>query len=203
MVDLSLVFARRAVVMKCVPRFLWGSFRIALKLALEEIAAGSVANDSLRQERGWKLFLVLPRMLLHRPPRGGLLWKEKMLDRFQKFAAVHWADLLRASTIVESRLLLFPDVGEEGRRQILISGSRVLSIWFNWESSSGRQALEGAHLAPGTTALNALRDPQKRTPRPREAIPEIPPHRPFELDEVSFCRNLRSGKKGTASGPSA
>ena len=63
--------------------------------------------------------------------------------------------------------------------------------------SSGRQALEGVDLAPGTTAtLNALRDPQKCTPRPREAIPEIPPHRPLELDEVSFCR------KGAASGPS-
>ena len=52
MVDLSQVSARRAAVMKGVPRLLWGSFRIALKLALEVIAAGSVANDRLRQERG-------------------------------------------------------------------------------------------------------------------------------------------------------
>ena len=71
------------------------------------------------------------------------------------------------------------------------------------ELSSGRQALEGAALALGTTAThNALRDPQKRPPRPREAIPEIPPHRPFELDEVTFCRNLRSAKRGAAGGPS-
>ena len=52
MVDLSQVFARRAAVMKGVPRFLWSSFRIAMKLALEEIAAGSLATDRLRQERG-------------------------------------------------------------------------------------------------------------------------------------------------------
>ena len=45
MEDLSQVFAVRASVMKVVPQFLWGSFRIALKLALEEVAAGSLANQ--------------------------------------------------------------------------------------------------------------------------------------------------------------
>ena len=72
------------------------------------------------------------------------------------------------------------------------------------ELSSGRQALEGADLASGTTAtLNALRDPTKRPPRPREDVPQIPPHRPFELDEMLFSRNLRSAKKeGTDFGQS-
>ena len=39
MEDLSRTFAVRASVMKTVPRFLWGSFRIALELAFEEVAA--------------------------------------------------------------------------------------------------------------------------------------------------------------------
>ena len=88
--QLDMVDLRRGGVMTGVPRFLWGSFRIALKLALEEIAAGSVVNDRLRQERGWKLLFVLPRMFLHRPSQG----KTKMLDRFQKFSAGQRADLL-------------------------------------------------------------------------------------------------------------
>ena len=161
-------FARQAAVIKRVPRFLSGSFRIALKLAHEEISAGSVANDRVRQERGWKLFFVLPWMLLHRPPKGGLLVKDKMLDRFQKLSAGQWADIFRA----------IENCSVEDRR------CRV-QIW-----------------PFGTTAtLKALRVPQKRSPRPREAIPEIPPHRPSELDEGSFCPNLRSAKKGAASGP--
>ena len=53
------------------PRFLWGSFRVALKVVLEEVLSGQSRRDIAQQERGWKLFLLLPRMLLHRSPRGG------------------------------------------------------------------------------------------------------------------------------------
>ena len=149
MVDLSQVFARRAAVMKGVPRFLWGSFRIALKLALEEIAAGSVANDRLRQERGWKLFLVLPRMLLHRPPRGGLLGKDKLLDRFQKFSAGQWADLLTASENCSEQAAVVSR--RRGRRQE--SGldkrvSRALHLVQLGELSSGETGFGGCRFGP-------------------------------------------------------
>ena len=59
--------SRRAAVVKNIPRFLKGPFRNALQAALEE----ATAPERCRQERGWKLFLLLPRLLLHRPPRGG------------------------------------------------------------------------------------------------------------------------------------
>ena len=36
--------------------------RIAMRVALEEIDGA----DDIRRERGWKLFLLLPRLLLHR-----------------------------------------------------------------------------------------------------------------------------------------
>ena len=85
-VDLSLEFARRA---KTVPMFFVGPFRNALRLALEEATAGSHVEDLLRQERGWKLFLLLPRMLLHRGPRGGLISRDKLARRFEVFAVVN------------------------------------------------------------------------------------------------------------------
>ena len=44
------------------------AFRNALRVALSEILEGSAAGDELREERGWKLFFLLPRMLLSRPP---------------------------------------------------------------------------------------------------------------------------------------
>ena len=65
--NLSELFSQRASVMRTIPRFLWGSFRIAMKVPLEEITIGLQARNDHQQERGWK-FLALPRMFLHRSP---------------------------------------------------------------------------------------------------------------------------------------
>ena len=71
------------------------------------------------------------------------------------------------------------------------------------EFSGGRQALEGADLAPGSDAtLRALTNPARRPNRPREPVPPIPAHRPFELDEGLFGKSLRSAKRGASGGPS-
>ena len=70
--------------MRTVPRFLWGSFRVVLKVALEEVLSGQSRRDIAQQERGWKLFLLLPRMLLHRSPRGGPISRDKLIGRFDQ-----------------------------------------------------------------------------------------------------------------------
>ena len=61
--------------------------------------------------------------------------------------------------------------------------------------SAARQALESAGVAPGDT-LNALRNPVRRRAAPREPpSPEMMtmnPIRPFDLDDDTFCSNLRS-----------
>ena len=61
--------------MKSVPRFLRGPFR--------------------DQERGWKLFLMIPRMLLHRGPGGGGIPRNKLIARFEAFARGEWLQLVR------------------------------------------------------------------------------------------------------------
>ena len=43
--QLEEVFAHRGSLMRSVPRFLWGSFRIATKLALEEILKGEESGN--------------------------------------------------------------------------------------------------------------------------------------------------------------
>ena len=48
----------------------------------------------INDERGWKAFLLLPRLLLHKPPRGG---KGKLAQRFDDFFQGRWRDLLVAS----------------------------------------------------------------------------------------------------------
>ena len=85
-VDLVEVFKPRASVMKSVPKFLCGAFRIALRTALQEAVLGGDVGDEVRQTRGWKLLLLLPRMLLSKAPHGGTIGKDKLVQRFQLFA---------------------------------------------------------------------------------------------------------------------
>ena len=69
-------FQQRAAVMKNVPKFLQGLFKKALKVALRHIVD---CVGEVDQERGWKLLLMLPRMLLHRPPR----WRQSVQIKAQ------------------------------------------------------------------------------------------------------------------------
>ena len=62
--------------MKSVPHILKGPHRNAMKVLLEEIVAGHDRGDILRQERGWKAFMLFPRLLLHRKCRGGKIGRK-------------------------------------------------------------------------------------------------------------------------------
>ena len=79
-IDLIEQFQRRPVIMRSVPVVMLGSFKAAMRLAIDEVADGVAAHNEAKQERGWKLFLLLPRMLLQRPPRGGLVPKSKLQE---------------------------------------------------------------------------------------------------------------------------
>ena len=91
-VDLSEVFTCRASVMQSVLRFLWGSFRVALKVVLDEIFTGYESHSVLPQ-RGWKLLLLLHRMFCT-DLVGEVLSREKLVARFDKCAAGHWHNLI-------------------------------------------------------------------------------------------------------------
>ena len=87
-VDLHTIFNKRAAVMKAIPRFLRGSFRNAMRVAMYE----ALHTNEVRRTRGWKLFLLLPRirMLLHRLGRGGNISRSKLVQRFDDFCAGQW-----------------------------------------------------------------------------------------------------------------
>ena len=54
---------------------------MALRVAYQEILDGIEANSEVKTVRGWKLFLVLPRMMLFRPDRGGPMSRKKLEAR--------------------------------------------------------------------------------------------------------------------------
>ena len=70
-VNVQDIFSRRACVTKAVPAFFKGAYRSAMRVALQEVVSGMELDNPLRITRGWKLFTILPRLLLTKHPRGG------------------------------------------------------------------------------------------------------------------------------------
>ena len=68
-----------------------GAYRSTIRVALTEIDQGRSDGDASRSSRGWKLFLLLPRILLHKLPRGGLVPKKQLHRRFESFSEGDWA----------------------------------------------------------------------------------------------------------------
>ena len=101
--DLEVVFKHRPCLMKSVPGFMKGAYRSAMRVALAEIDQGRAERDATRSSQGWKLFLLLPRLLLHKPPRGVSVPKKKLQYRFEVFAEGDRASLLTSSMAHASR----------------------------------------------------------------------------------------------------
>ena len=154
--------------MKTVPHFLRGLYRSAMRLVGE-----AFQHSEQRRERGWKLFVMLPRC---RPCRGENVHKEKLSKRFQDFSDGRWTELLAASRNCAE------DASQAQRRkrrrhrpeeELGRRAARALALVQLGELSSGRQALEGASVANGTQqTLEALRDPDRLPPLPRDPLPE-------------------------------
>ena len=93
-INLPDVFEVRAAVMKTVPMFMRGAYRAAVKTSLEEIQ--HMASEVV-QIRGWKLFFLLPRMLLSRPSRGGLIPRRTLEERLEQFNNGEWVSMVEES----------------------------------------------------------------------------------------------------------
>ena len=145
-VDLEAEFCTRACdeISTCV--FSRRHYRSAMRFALTESDRARDGNDPVGATRAWKLFLLFPCLLLHRPARGGNIPKCRLKDRFSAFCS--WPMGRFAPPVQNSvQFRLAVQLGE---------------------LSSGRHALEGASLVPGTITLTELQDPNKRPPVPVE-----------------------------------
>ena len=76
-ISLKELFKKRACLLKGVPAFLRGPLRAAYRVALEEARRCKLEGDAPGRERAWKLFGLISRMLLHRPPGERLVPKDE------------------------------------------------------------------------------------------------------------------------------
>ena len=129
------------------------------------------------------------------------------LEQFEKFVKGQWEDLLIVSRVCCDRAAVARSRRTRRGDDIKSRAIRAEALVHLGELFPARQALEGAHLAPGSQqTLDMLRDQSKRPGEPRIPVPpDLVNHHPrslFNLDGSMLLRNLRSAKRGAAGGPS-
>ena len=139
------------------------AFFLAEQWSCDHLPDSADREDDIVQCRGWKLFLLLPRLLLFPPPRGFLIPNKQLQNRFSLFSPGEWEQLLlqseecvaAASKAFQRKRRTQTDTPE--RR-----ADRAESFFVMGENSAGRHSLEGALLAPGTQrTLDQFRGPCK------------------------------------------
>ena len=141
-VNLLDTFNDRLRLMQTVPWVLRGAFRSAIQEALQEVVAGSAANDELKATRGWKLLMLLPRMILFRPSQGGTVPRRKLEARITAFHQGAWLELLAEGANCAEKVQT-QSVRRRRRQQSDDDGkraARTLSLVHMGEWSAGRQA---------------------------------------------------------------
>ena len=133
-------------------------------IALRERYRARQEQDPAAEERAWKLFGLVPAMLLHRPRGTGSVGRDELAQRADEFASGHFLYLLEMASrhATESRKW-----GTTMERRGRAAQRRVES----GQVSRARHELTGAALAPKTQAT--FDELQRK--RPQEQVRQIPP----------------------------
>ena len=98
-VDLGDVFSQRIPTLNSCPHFLRGRFRFSFSFALRERHRAREDGDVLAETRAWKLFGLIPMMLLHRPRGSGSVGRDELCKRADEFARGHWMELIQSAGV--------------------------------------------------------------------------------------------------------
>ena len=139
-VDLDEIFLMRVPILKNCPHFLRGRLRFCFFTALRERLRAKMANDRVGEARAWKLFGLVPMMLLHRPKHTGSVGRDELAQRADDFARA-------AHQNVQADFPL-PRAGDDKARRGLAAQSRVQ----RGQVSRARHELTGTPLAPKSEA---------------------------------------------------
>ena len=201
-VDLSDWFEMRVSMLKTCPFFFRGRLRQSFTVALRERYRARQVEDTHAEERAWKLFGLIPIMLMHRPRGTGAVGRDELTQRADDFARGQWTELLQnvSQTTVQPR----PVTGQNAMDEAVHRGRAAMNRVQRGQVSRARQELTGADLAPKT--METLAELQDRRPQvrvvdiPQEVI-DFVPDRPVELDMKLFTKCLQSAPSGCSPGP--
>ena len=201
-VDLAHELRRRVYTLQSPPGPMRGALKAALTAGLTE-----VQRDPSSAE-GWKFFLLAPRMLLYRGRGETRVPRAELDKRVALLAAKQCRDLLDAA----AKAAAGSDVSGPSRANAADDDAqrraeRAAALPHLGELSAASAALTAMPMAPASLeALAALRDPERRPPTRQVPLPpdfrSSHPRDPLALNSQRFLRNVRSGRRGAAAGPS-
>ncbi len=207
-VDVARAFRSKVTTIREVPRACRGPYRAILAWVLRSIQES--AGDA--HTRAWKLWLLLPRMLLRsrsdqereRGGSGATSGRACLRQRFEDFWAGRWTALLHAAASpgggFPQRSAPPTSADEEERRKM--AAEWLVSLG---EISRAAKRLCGASLAdnvvPTWEQLCAQRPPVPLSPLPSDVV-DFAPATPLTLDRRAFAANVRSAPRGSAPGRS-
>ena len=198
--DLSAEFRNPVPTLQTVPRFLITGVRQALVAALA-IRAAHEGRDEAVRVRAWKLFLLLPRLLLARSAQIGADGRAALMRRIELFRQGRVDELHAQSAAEHEQAHPRRRGGDNEEARAAAACAKVR----RGQLSRARQMLTAAALAPGNAAtLEALTDPARRPPHPlRSPAPGVLQYRPSEevvLTAHQVGEALRTSKCGSAAG---
>ena len=201
-IDMSECMLRRVPMLKSCPRFLRGRLRQCWNHALRERCRAKQEGDLVAEVRAWKLFCLVPMMILCKPRSVGSVGRDELAKRIQHFEEGRWVQLLEAASEFEQAVRRSSQCTEE--EQMVRRGQAAQSRVERGQVSRARHELTGAPLALKNEETLA----QLRRQRPQEQIKEIPravsefqPDHPLNMDRKIFFDCLRGAPSGVASGP--
>ena len=158
---------------------------VAMHFSLEQILA---AQTPLETTRAWTLWMLLPRMILQRPPGTRTLPKDEWRRRIFALQRGEWHQLLAT----QARPLTHPEADHPARHQNPPSperrAERARHLVHQSELSAARQALTATPPAPGTAATLAPRRGPALCPRK----PLAPPSRTVTHRFAAFQKRRSS-----------
>ncbi|CAL1156747.1 unnamed protein product [Cladocopium goreaui] len=196
--DLAAELRRPCAVTRSPPAFLRAHLSRAFLVPMRILTQSRATQ--LQQQRAWTLFLLIPRLLLHRSPDRGAEGRAALLQRAAHFQAGAWENLYGAIPPAAPRPASPAPVNPQTRRH-----AQACAQVRQGNLSRARHTLTHPALAPGTPAtLAALRDPDRRPPQLRRPIPDHLtrplPATPLRLTPAEIGDALRTAKRGAAPG---
>ena len=189
--DLEAELCRPARTVREPPRWFRAQLRKAYSVALTEW-----------QQRGrpaaWKLFILIPRMLLQPTEQQGDAGTVIFRERIDSFLKGDWVALLDAVSAPQCAVRAIDGEAAERNRLKQVEAKIRLK-----EISRARVHLTSSGVAPGTEeTLQELTDPELRPNRPTEEIPSWchrhVPATAFTLKQDELLAALRSAGRGSA-----
>ena len=108
-----------------------GRYRHAQRVAVEALAVTARRGDLVVELRAWKMFGLLPILLLHKPASTGTVGKAELENRCSLFARGEWRTLLRAAAISEQPVV----TQSVQRRATDVGGKNSRAPAYVWRSA--------------------------------------------------------------------